>query len=70
MCILDVSWAYCIILLWRLELFQNKGDPHAGAFSFYSFVISVAALVVVSMVTTKTSEQVLDETMIGWCIWK
>jgi SSS family solute:Na+ symporter len=39
-------------------------------FSFYAFVISVVAMVVVSMVTTKTSERVLDETMTGWYIRK
>ena len=53
-----------------LSYFKIKAIPMPVHFSFYSFVISVAALVVVSMVTTKTSEQLLDETMIGWCIWK
>jgi len=39
-------------------------------FSFYAFVISLFAMIVVSMVTKKTSEKVLDETMTGWYIRK
>jgi SSS family solute:Na+ symporter len=43
-----------------LSYFKINAIPMPVHFSFFSFVISVAALVVVSMVTTKTSEQVLD----------
>lgn len=39
-------------------------------FSFYAFVISLIAMIVVSMVTKKTSDKVLDETMTGWYIRK
>ena len=39
-------------------------------FSFYAFVISLLAMIVVSMVTKKTSDKVLDETMTGWYIRK
>lgn len=39
-------------------------------FSFYAFVIAVTAMVVVSMMTKKTSDAVLDETMTGWYIQK
>jgi SSS family solute:Na+ symporter len=39
-------------------------------FSFYAFVISVIAMIVVSMITKKTSDKVLDETMTGWYIRK
>ena len=39
-------------------------------FSFNAFVISLFAMIVVSMVTKKTSEKVLDETMTGWYIRK
>jgi SSS family solute:Na+ symporter len=39
-------------------------------FSFYAFVISVLAMIVVSIMTKKTSEKVLDETMTGWYIRK
>ena len=53
-----------------LSYFQIKVIPMPVHFSFYAFVISVVAMVVVSMVTTKTSERVLDETMTGWYIRK
>ncbi|MCK9632007.1 MAG: sodium/solute symporter [Methanoregula sp.] len=39
-------------------------------FSFYAFVISVIAMIAISMVTKKTSDKVLDETMTGWYIRK
>ena len=39
-------------------------------FSFYAFVIAVVAMVVVSLMTKKTSDAVLDETMTGWYIQK
>jgi SSS family solute:Na+ symporter len=53
-----------------LSYFKIKVIPMPVHFSFYAFVISVVAMVVVSMVTTKTSERVLDETMTGWYIRK
>ena len=39
-------------------------------FSFYSFVIAIIAMIVVSMVTKKTTEKILDETQTGWYISK
>jgi SSS family transporter len=39
-------------------------------FSFYAFVISVISMVVISLVTAKTSDKILDETMTGWYIQK
>jgi len=39
-------------------------------FSFYAFVISVLAMIIVSMMSTKTPDKVLDETMTGWYIRK
>lgn len=39
-------------------------------FSAYAFVISILAMVIVSMLTKKTSDKVLDETLTGWYISK
>ena len=39
-------------------------------FSFYAFVISIVAMIVVSLLTKKTSGKVLDETQTGWYISK
>ncbi len=39
-------------------------------FSFYAFVIAVVAMIIVSLLTKKTSDKVLDETMTGWYIQK
>ncbi|MDD1689231.1 MAG: sodium:solute symporter family protein [Methanoregula sp.] len=39
-------------------------------FSAYAFVISLLAMVVVSLLTVKTAEKVLDETQTGWYISK
>jgi SSS family transporter len=39
-------------------------------FSFYAFVIAVAAMILVSLMTRPTSDKVLDETMTGWYISK
>jgi SSS family solute:Na+ symporter len=39
-------------------------------FSFYAFVISILAMIIVSYMTKPTSEKVLDETMTGWYIRK
>jgi SSS family transporter len=50
--------------------FKIKAVPLPVHFSFYAFVISAIAMIVVSMITTKTSQQVLDETMTGWYIRK
>ncbi|PKL70743.1 MAG: sodium:solute symporter [Methanomicrobiales archaeon HGW-Methanomicrobiales-1] len=35
-------------------------------FSFYAFVISILAMIIVSLLTAKTSEKVLNETQTGW----
>jgi Na+/proline symporter len=37
-------------------------------FSFYAFVISIVAMVVVSLMTKKTDEKVLNDTQTGWYI--
>jgi len=39
-------------------------------FSFYAFVISIVAMIIVSLATQKTSEKVLNETQTGWYISK
>jgi SSS family solute:Na+ symporter len=39
-------------------------------FSFYAFVISIVAMIVVSLATKKTTEKVLNETQTGWYISK
>jgi SSS family solute:Na+ symporter len=39
-------------------------------FSFYSFVIAIIAMIVVSMATKKTAEKILEETQTGWYISK
>lgn len=39
-------------------------------FSAYAFVISIAAMIVVSLLTKKTDERVLDATLTGWYISK
>jgi len=51
-----------------LSYFKIKLFAMPMHFSFYAFVISLIAMIVVSMVTKKTSEKVLDETMTGWYI--
>jgi SSS family transporter len=53
-----------------LSYFKINLIPMPVHFSLYACAISVAAMVIVSMITTKTSEQVLDETMTGWYIRK
>ena len=39
-------------------------------FSAYAFIISILAMVIVSLFTKKTSEKILDETLTGWYISK
>jgi len=39
-------------------------------FSAYSFIIAILAMVIVSLVTRKTTQKVLDETQTGWYISK
>ena len=39
-------------------------------FSFYAFIVSVLAMIIVSLLSKKNSEKVLDETMTGWYIQK
>jgi uncharacterized membrane protein len=39
-------------------------------FSFYAFVIAILAMIIVSLLTKKTAEKVLDETQTGWYISK
>lgn len=47
-----------------------KIAPLPMHFSFFAFIISVAAMLIVSMGTEKTDEKILDETMTGWYIQK
>ncbi len=49
-----------------LSYFKIKLFTMPMHFSFYAFVISVIAMIVVSMMTKKTPDTVLDETMTGW----
>ena len=49
-----------------LSYFKIKIFAMPMHFSFYAFVISVIAMIVVSMMTKKTPDTVLDETMTGW----
>lgn len=53
-----------------LSYFKIKIVAMPMHFSFYAFVISVLAMIIVSMLTTKTSDKILDETMTGWYIRK
>jgi len=53
-----------------LSYFKIKLIAMPMHFSFYAFVISLLAMIVISMVTKKTSDKVLDETMTGWYIRK
>ncbi len=39
-------------------------------FSAYSFIIAILAMVIVSLLTKKTNEKVLDDTQTGWYISK
>ena len=39
-------------------------------FAFYAFVIAILAMVIVSLLTKKTAENVLDDTQTGWYISK
>ncbi len=39
-------------------------------FSFYPFIISIVVMIVVSMLTQKTDQKILDETQTGWYISK
>jgi Na+/proline symporter len=39
-------------------------------FSFYAFVIAIIVMIIVSLVTKKTPEKILDETQTGWYISK
>ncbi|MCK9580283.1 MAG: sodium:solute symporter family protein [Methanoregula sp.] len=39
-------------------------------FSAYAFIISIIAMVIVSLVTKKTDKKILDETLTGWYISK
>ena len=39
-------------------------------FSFYAFIISVVAMIAVSLVTPPHNDALLDETLTGWYIQK
>jgi len=39
-------------------------------FSAYAFIISILAMVIVSLCTKKTPEKILDDTLTGWYISK
>ncbi len=53
-----------------LSYFKINIIPMPFHFSFYAFVISVIAMIVVSYLTPPHSEKVLDETLTGWYIQK
>ncbi|RPI39300.1 MAG: sodium:solute symporter family protein, partial [Methanoregulaceae archaeon] len=53
-----------------LSYFKIKIFAMPMHFSFYAFVISVLAMIIVSTMTQKTPDKVLDETMTGWYIRK
>lgn len=48
--------------------YYNFVDKLPLHFSFYALIVSIIAMVVVSMITKKNSEKVLDETKTGWYI--
>lgn len=58
------------LIFGALSYFKIKVIPMPVHFSLYAFVISLISMIVVSMMTAKTSQQVLDETMTGWYIRK
>jgi len=51
-----------------LSYFKISLIPMPMHFSFYAFVISFIAMIIVSMMTKKTPDKVLDETLTGWYI--
>ncbi|OPX65044.1 MULTISPECIES: sodium:solute symporter [unclassified Methanoregula] len=53
-----------------LSYFKIKIFAMPMHFSFYAFVLSVLAMIIVSMMTKKTPDKILDETMTGWYIRK
>jgi len=53
-----------------LSFFKIKLIPMPVHFSFYAFVISVVAMIVVSLLTAPHNDNLLDETMTGWYIQK
>jgi SSS family solute:Na+ symporter len=53
-----------------LSYFKINLIPMPVHFSFYAFVLSFAAMIVVSYLTPPHSETLLDETMTGWYISK
>jgi SSS family transporter len=53
-----------------LSYFKIKIFAMPMHFSFYAFVVSILAMIVVSLLTKPMNEKVLDETMTGWYIQK
>lgn len=53
-----------------LSYFKINLVPMPFHFSFYAFIISVVAMIVVSYLTPPHDEKLLDETMTGWYIQK
>jgi len=53
-----------------LSYFKINIVPMPVHFSFYAFVISVAAMIIVSYITPPHDDKVLDETLTGWYIQK
>ena len=53
-----------------LSYFKINLIPMPMHFSFYAFVISVVAMIAVSLATPPHSEELLDETLTGWYIQK
>jgi SSS family solute:Na+ symporter len=53
-----------------LSYFKINIIPMPVHFSFYAFIISVAAMIIISLITPPHDDKVLDETMTGWYIQK
>jgi SSS family solute:Na+ symporter len=53
-----------------LSYFKINLIPMPVHFSFYAFIISVVAMIAVSLVTPPHNDALLDETLTGWYIQK
>ncbi|MGD1003974.1 MAG: hypothetical protein ABR887_00970 [Methanoregulaceae archaeon] len=54
----------------KISLFGINFEIIPMHFSFYAFVIAMLVMIIVSYLTKKTTEKVLDETQTGWYIQK
>ena len=60
----------CLLIKILINYFKINLVPMPVHFSFYAFIISVAAMIIVSFITPPHDDKVLDETMTGWYIQK